>query len=115
MLASAGPTARGLDGENGVAHWAGRKPAPALPSLPPLSPAPVLRAPSNPPGTRSSSPQSTQLAVAGQPLTRIKPLPATAETLPQPHADTYRSSSARVKYVRDPSFCGFNAPSLMRL
>ena len=27
-LASAGPPARGLDGENGVTHWAGRKPAP---------------------------------------------------------------------------------------
>ena len=38
------------------------------------------------------------------PLTRDKPLPATAEVLPQPHADTYRSSSRRVKYVRDPSF-----------
>ena len=38
------------------------------------------------------------------PLTRDKPLPATAKVLPQPHADMYRSSSLRVKYVRDPSF-----------
>ena len=86
-------------------------PHPPCPSLTDTRPARALELT----GTRSSSPQSTQLAVAGQPRTRIKRLPATAESLPQPHVDTYRSSSLRVKYVRDPSFCGFNAPSLMRL